>query len=240
LTHDIRILSIDSAATLCSVAAQSSEKRVFRESKAGEKHTEVILGMIRQAADELGLSLSGVDAVAFGAGPGAFTGLRVSCGIAQGIAWALNKPLIPVGNLEALAFASLDMLQEGQKILAAVDARMQECYYALYEKREGGLVELTAPSLIRPSEIAAEFHRNKAAKFCGNAALAYSDEITLPSDAVIGSLTVADAEMILNLALVRYSQGKTVSPEEAHPLYVRNHVAMTIDERKAAKLNNAR
>jgi tRNA threonylcarbamoyladenosine biosynthesis protein TsaB len=210
------------------------------ESKAGEKHTEVILGMIRQTLNEIGTSLSELDAVAFGAGPGAFTGLRVSCGLAQGIAWALNKPLIAVGNLEALAFAASDHLKDGEKVFVAVDARMQECYFALYEKREGKISELIAPSLIKPAAVAEEFHKNKAAKFCGNAALAYSAEITLPDDAVIPSLTVANAEMILHLALHCYSQGQTVSAEEAHPIYVRNHVALTIDERKAAKLNNAR
>lgn len=226
-----RILCIDSASTLCSVAVCGFQKDIQLVSHPEEKHTEVILGMISELMRQAGAEFSNLDAVAFGAGPGAFTGLRVACGTAQGLGWALEKPLVAVRNLEAMAAAALKDKEAGTKVFVAVDARMNECYCAAFEKTADALVCTVEEHLLKPETIAASVNEHAGGLCCGNAFTVYpaacSDELQ-----VIEGIDVADAEMLLPLAGKAFAENRTVSAETAAPLYVRNNVAMTIEERK--------
>ena len=98
------LLCLESSGNLCSVAVTGFDHEAYLQSEPGQKHTEVILGMIRGCLTAAGGSREGLQGIAFGSGPGAFTGLRVACGLAQGLGWALNIPLIPVNTLLALAY----------------------------------------------------------------------------------------------------------------------------------------
>lgn len=226
-----RILCIDSASTLCSVAVCGFQKDIQLVSHPEEKHTEVILGMISELMRQAGAEFSNIDAVAFGAGPGAFTGLRVACGTAQGLGWALEKPLVAVRNLEAMAVAALADRETGTKVFVAVDARMNECYCAVFEKTSDGVACTLEEHLLKPETIAAAVKEHASGLCCGNAFTVYP-EARGEDLRIIEGIEVADAEMLLPLASEAFAENRTVSAETAAPLYVRNNVAMTIEERK--------
>ncbi|MCD7988725.1 MAG: tRNA (adenosine(37)-N6)-threonylcarbamoyltransferase complex dimerization subunit type 1 TsaB [Klebsiella quasipneumoniae] len=229
----IKILAIESAGTLCSVALSGGEKPVFLPSAPEEKHTEVLLGLIRKALELAGVSFGELDAIAYSAGPGAFTGLRVACGTAQGLAWALAKKLLPVNNLFALANNQAGELSEGEKILAATDARMSECYTAVYQKQGNALVQVEEDYLAKPggiSRLLDSADGNGIRFVCGNAFRTY--EIALPGHVRLLSGEDCDARMLAEAALCGFREVKTVSPDHPQLYYVRNHVALTIEERK--------
>ncbi len=124
----LKILAFDTSTEYCSVALFLDGAIKSREVLAGQRHSELILPMVRQGLAEGGLALTQLDGIAFGAGPGSFTGLRIACGIAQGLAFGADLPVLGVCTLEALA-------QEagGGRVIAALDARMSQIYHAAYE-----------------------------------------------------------------------------------------------------------
>lgn len=229
----IKLLSIESAGTLCSVAVAGFGKDTFISSEPGQKHTSVVLGMIRNALQEASGSLELLDAITFGAGPGAFTGLRVACGMAQGLGWALDKKLIPVNNLLALAYRQINTLGEKDSVLVSTDARMHECYTAVFTKRGDRLIESVPAFLSAPEDLVRHAEETHCSALCGNAFAAYPVEI--PSALRLLSTEDANAEMLMVPALIDYREHKLITPEQAGPLYVRNHVAQTIEERKKLK-----
>ncbi len=229
------LLCLESSGNLCSVAVSGFDREVFLQSEPGQKHTEVILGMIRESLSASGGSREALQAIAFGSGPGAFTGLRVACGIAQGMGWALSLPLVPVNTLLALAYEHSETLEEGSRLLAAIDARMHECYCSVFRCENNEFKEVTAPALCKPSELQAIADDNGADFLCGNAFRVYADEIGELTPKKLLSTNDVNAQMIVPLAQKYFAENKTVDAAEASPLYVRDHVALTIEERKAEK-----
>ena len=133
----MKILAIETSTETASVALLEGE-RIGERSVAGRPgHSETLLPEILGLLADAGVALADLDAIAYGAGPGAFTGLRLACGVVQGLAMGANKPAIPVGTLEALASQCAD---ESGAIFIAVDARMSEVYFAAYERRDGALI----------------------------------------------------------------------------------------------------
>ena len=130
------ILVVDTAQEDLTVALRRGEAMLAaRTEHVGNKHAERVLGLVAEVLEEAGLEKRAIGVVGFGAGPGSFTGLRVACGVAQGLAWALEVPVVALSNLEALAEHTLaeKPLAPGKRIAAVNDARMNECYAALYE-----------------------------------------------------------------------------------------------------------
>ena len=229
------LLCLESSGNLCSVAVSGFDREAYLQSEPGQKHTEVILGMIRESLAAAGGTRERLQGIAFGSGPGAFTGLRVACGLAQGLGWALNIPLIPVNTLLALAYVHHETLEEGARLLAAIDARMHECYCAVFRYENHAFKEVTAPAICKPSELLAIADDNCAEFLCGNAFRIYADEIGETAPKKLLSTDNVNAQMIVPLAQKYFAENKTVNAAEASPLYVRDHVAMTIEERKAEK-----
>lgn len=229
------LLCLESSGNLCSVAVTGFDREAYLQSEPGQKHTKVILGMIRGCLTAAGGSREGLQGIAFGSGPGAFTGLRVACGLTQGLGWALNIPLIPVNTLLALAYIHHETLEEGSRLLSAIDARMHECYCAVFRYENHEFKEVTAPALCKPSELLAIADDNGAEFLCGNAFRIYADEIGDPAPKKLLSTDDVNAQMIVPLARKYFEENKTVDAAEASPLYVRDHVALTIEERKAEK-----
>lgn len=228
------LLSIESSGTLCSVCVTSASAECYLQSTPEQKHTEVILGMISQVVQTASTELANLDAVAFGSGPGAFTGLRVACGIAQGIGWALEKKLIPVCDLYALALNQIEALQEGQRILVATDARMGECYCAIYHLDQGNLLESYAPALSNPEELLALADDYEVQFLAGNGFDVYKESIGV-SRAALLSVEPCNALMVNKAAQLLFSNGLLMNPELATPLYVRDNVALTIEQRQRLK-----
>lgn len=231
------ILAIDTAHQQCSAALMSRDGRVsaWKSEAVGNRHAERILAMIDELLAECGAAKSDVAVTAFGAGPGSFTGLRVACGVAQGIAWALQTQVACVGNLEADARAAAKAagLAVGTRLAVMNDARMREAYSALYvvTDDERGVAELLPPQLVKPEAAAEWLRAGEADALCGSAPVVYADEMALPD--TIARCDVPE-DMILHLArlgLVAEAEGRTVMPSLASPLYVRDRVALTMQER---------
>ncbi len=223
-----RILALDTATETVSVALRDGEALFYRSDAQYNRHSEQILPFVDAVLNEARKTLSDVDAIAFGAGPGAFTGLRVACGVAQGLGWAADKPLVAVSNLEAAALkGGID-----GRILTALDARMKECYVAAYDVKNGTLVStLIKPHVTRPENLAALCEEARITALVGDAYERYKERMDLPSCVQITDIGCATASDIAALARTMAEEGKIVTALQAAPVYVRNRVALTIDER---------
>ena len=144
----MKILAIETSTELCSAALWLDGKVDAREEVAGQRHSELLLPMIDALLVSHGLKAVELDCIAFGAGPGSFTGLRIACGVAQGIAFGIDVPVIAIGTLAALAAAS-----QAGRVVCCLDARMGEVYHAAYERRSSDWHEVHAPSLCRPDAV---------------------------------------------------------------------------------------
>jgi tRNA threonylcarbamoyladenosine biosynthesis protein TsaB len=179
--------------------------------------------------------LQDVDAIAVGRGPGAFTGIRIGVGVAQGLAMAADKPVIPLSTLAALAQQAT--VQRGAtQVLAALDARMGEVYWGQYALQDG-LMQLQGEELVcTPADAPIPEHEGWFA--IGHGWSAYADALQARFG---GKLTGTDtdslpaAEFMLPLAVAEWQAGRAVAPEEAQPIYLRNKIALTTQERLAAK-----
>ncbi|MDP3483577.1 MAG: tRNA (adenosine(37)-N6)-threonylcarbamoyltransferase complex dimerization subunit type 1 TsaB, partial [Sulfuricella sp.] len=143
----MKILALDSSTELCSVALWLDGEMLVREELAGQRHSELLLPMVQELLAEAGLDLKALDGIAFGEGPGSFTGLRIGCGVAQGLAFGAGLPVAGVCTLLALADAS-----GAGRVIACLDARMGEVYHGVYEKIEGEWRTLNAPGLSLPPQ----------------------------------------------------------------------------------------
>ncbi len=227
----MKILALDTSTEFLSLALWQDGGVAARELLAGQKHSELVLPLVQELLDETGLQLTDLDGIAFGMGPGSFTGLRIGCGVAQGLAFGANLPVVGVCTLEALA------QQAGaDRVIACLDARMNEVYHAAYEREDGGWREVIAPGLCPPPQVPPI----EGAGWCaiGSGWDAFGDAL----DAVYGAQIARRiagafplARDIAELAAPRFRNGEGRPPHEAAPLYVRNKVAFTIKEREANK-----
>ncbi|MBL0284250.1 MAG: tRNA (adenosine(37)-N6)-threonylcarbamoyltransferase complex dimerization subunit type 1 TsaB [Zoogloea sp.] len=225
----MKILALETSSESASVALLDGERMHERSVAGSPGHSETILPEIVQLLKDAGLALGDVDAIAFGAGPGAFTGLRLACGVAQGLAMGAGKPVIPVGTLEALA-----SLCGHDAIFVAADARMSEVYFAAYRRVDGALQECLAPACAVPASV----HLPPDGTWFGFGSAFRAYEKTLVP-ALGERLTGFDAPTpqlapaVARLAAGRFQRGEAIDPALAAPLYVRDKVAMTTAERLA-------
>lgn len=201
-------------------------KQHLRETHAGNRHSELILPMAQALMAEAGIVLAQLDAIAYGEGPGSFTGLRIACGVTQGLAVAAGCPVIGVGSLQALAAAAA--LETGATgVLAILDARMGEVYAARY--RQG--VEVLPPALYKPETLPPPEPGECVA---GTGFFAYESLLTLAwagRDYTVSVQRYPVAAYIAQLAAPRILAGEGRSAEWAEPVYVRNNVALKKSER---------
>ena len=193
---------------------------------SGRPHSETLLPLVRDLVADSGIGFKQLDGIAFGAGPGAFTGLRIACAVAQGVAVGANLPLLPVCGLAAMAETA-----GAGRVVSLLDARMGEVYLAAYELRAAaheplGEIRLGLPAIL-------ELPEGEGWVACGNAPAVYPALAGRLLDAGIrvlpGILPQADA--VARLAARRFQHGGGIDPALAAPLYVRDKVARTIDER---------
>jgi tRNA threonylcarbamoyladenosine biosynthesis protein TsaB len=222
------ILAIETSTELASAALMQGERILSRESSGVQTHSQTILPMVQSLLAEAGISLTQCDAIAFGAGPGSFTGVRTACGIVQGLAFGAALPVISIVTLQAMAEACREETG-ATDVLAVLDARMGEVYWAQYRYADGWqtIVEptLSAPSAVLPSG---------AVVACGNGLTAYAAAFDNQDYAAGARAAVAPhAAQVARLARVALAQGNTTIARDAQPLYLRNKVALTTKERLA-------
>jgi tRNA threonylcarbamoyladenosine biosynthesis protein TsaB len=228
----MKLLAFDTSTNWLSVACGADDAWCVRGEPAGQGHSERLLPLVDAVLAEAGWSLGSLDGIAFGAGPGAFTGVRIACGVAQGLALGADLPLVPVSTLEALAQAAW-RAHGATHVVACLDARMREVYVAAYAREQGRWNGLLAPAVLPPAEVV--LPASGAAKWhgVGGGFAAYPLLAAQCAIAVVDAAALPDACAIGELAQARLVAGEGVAVAQALPLYVRHRVALTSDERAA-------
>lgn len=221
----LNLLAIDTSSDACSVAllTQNAIKENFQ--LAPRQHNALILPMIEQILNEADLTLEQLDAIAFGRGPGSFTGLRIAASVVQGLAFAADKPVVPISTLQALAQGVWRELATKQ-VIAAIDARINEIYWAAYKIDEQGLMQAKTEEIVCAP---AELQLTLAGKWQGvgsgwdtyhhvlQTQIRTSLQNWLPNCYV-------KAQDILKLAEVAYQKGEMVDANHTLPIYLRDQV----------------
>lgn len=226
----MRILAIESSSNVCSVALACGGAIAERRSGERAVHSEVVLGFVHELLAEAGIAVGRLDALAFGAGPGGFTGLRLACGIAQGLAFGAGLPVVAVGSLDALALAACR-----SRVYACVDARMNEVYCGAYELAADLPQCVLGPAVADPRRVPqppdGSWHG------CGSGFAAHGETLAAALGgclAAVDATVIPTAAAVARIALRRYALGEAVDAALAAPLYVRDKVALTTAERLAA------
>jgi tRNA threonylcarbamoyladenosine biosynthesis protein TsaB len=219
------ILAIETSTDACSVAIYTPRNMFSQFVVQPQAHSKILLGLVDEMCADAGIDLDEIDALAFGSGPGSFTGVRIAASAIQGLAVGLNKPIIAISSLQALA-QQVANSDPKANILALIDARMQEIYCGIYKANAQGLVEsLVQDSLQKPSDFLVDSSINYVA--VGTGAHAYAD-ILQQNNANINinqSILHPRAQEVAQLATAKLARGETLKPEDAIPTYIRNDVA---------------
>lgn len=235
----MKILALDTSTEYLTLALALDGQCYGRDLLAGQTHSQRILPLLRELLDEAGVELADLDGIAFGAGPGSFTGLRIGCGVAQGLAFGADLPVVGISTLLALAEDAGD----AQQVIACLDARMGEVYHAAYRKQGGIWQEVLAPGLYAPDAVPAL----PAQALTGNDGVvqgwtgigsgwkSYADSLQQQYAGQLAQVlpdAYPRAAAIAALALPRFAAGEARPADEAAPVYIRNKVAMTTSERQ--------
>ncbi|WP_187992449.1 tRNA (adenosine(37)-N6)-threonylcarbamoyltransferase complex dimerization subunit type 1 TsaB [Vibrio harveyi] len=221
-----KILAIDTATENCSVALLVNDRVISRSEVAPRDHTKKVLPMVDEVLKEAGLTLQDLDALAFGRGPGSFTGVRIGIGIAQGLAFGADLPMIGVSTLAAMAQASY-RLHGATDVAVAIDARMSEVYWARYTRQENGeWAGVDAECVIPPARLAEEAQADdKTWTKAGTGWDAYQEDLgKLTLNLTSGDVLYPDSQDIVILAEQELKKGNTVPVEESSPVYLRDNV----------------
>jgi tRNA threonylcarbamoyladenosine biosynthesis protein TsaB len=233
MSHHIPTLAaIDTSTELASVAVLHLGELFTQQSSGAATHSATVLPMLQRALSDAGIDLADCDAFAYGCGPGSFTGVRTACGLVQGLAFGAQRKVVPVGTLLAMAEAAR-MAGAGDELIAVMDARMGEVYWARY-RYDGEWRTITEPTLSRAEHVVTD---TKAA-VCGNGVLAYPEAFAALAEERRYPEVLPHAASIARLALVALAKGEGVDARDAQPLYLRNKVALTTAERLAAGVSS--
>ncbi|MDM0115371.1 tRNA (adenosine(37)-N6)-threonylcarbamoyltransferase complex dimerization subunit type 1 TsaB [Variovorax sp. J22R133] len=222
----VRLLAFDTSTETLSVALRHGDDVVERNSAGGAQASSTLIPAIQSLLAEAGLRLRDLDAIAFGRGPGSFTGLRTACSVAQGLGFGAGVPLLPIDTLHAVAEDARHRFGV-DRVVAVLDARMDQVYAAPYDFSGDGACD-AEPRLLAPEEVQVP----AGWVLAGNAFDAYGER--LPA-AAARHPALPGAAAMLRLAPALLAAGCTVAPSDAWPLYVRDKVAQTTAERAAAK-----
>lgn len=216
-----KILALDTSTEMCSVALQVGDELLARAQLAPQKHAELILPMIDELLAEAHLSLAQLDAIAFGQGPGSFMGLRIGVGVVQGLAYGVDKPVIPVSSLQALAQNAYQSVA-ATKVVVGVDARMQAIYWGGYELDVEKVMQgVLKDNLSKSNELNIENAETYIA--AGNAWKIYADQLSMNFKSIHADL-YPTAKAMLAIAIQKFQRGEIVKAEEAEPYYIRDQV----------------
>ncbi len=216
------LLSLDTSTEACSVALQY-QGQVTEAFETGIRHSEIILSMIEKILIDNGLVVSQLDCITFGRGPGMFTGLRIGAGVVQGIAFAADLPVLPVSSLAILAQG-----QKSNKVMTALDARMNQVYWGLFEKDNQGLARpCIDEQVISPEAI--QLPESLGWSGAGSGWDQYGDMLVRVTGTHLDNWQANQfpcARHILPIANALYNSGKQVDADQAIPVYLRDNVAV--------------
>nr|WP_315245187.1 tRNA (adenosine(37)-N6)-threonylcarbamoyltransferase complex dimerization subunit type 1 TsaB [uncultured Albidiferax sp.] len=224
----MNLLAFDTSTDTLSIAATDGVQVWQHAGPGGAQASSTLIPAILGLLEQAGLRLDQLQAIAFGSGPGSFTGLRTACSVAQGLAFGANVPVLPIDTLMAVAEEARH--QHGvQSVQAMLDARMDEVYTGFYRYQDGQWTQRDDFQLLRPEHL----HLEAGWAQAGNPFTVYVGRIPASSGLRIPALPTATA--MLRLAPALLAAGAAVPADQALPRYIRDKVAQTTDERMAAK-----
>lgn len=232
----MKLLAFETATEACSVALYLDGEIIERHEVAPRLHAEYALPWAEELLTQAGIKRSQLDAIAISRGPGAFTGVRLAIALGQGIALALGKPMIGVSTLMAIA-TSLKAEAQKQRILAAIDARMGEVYVGAFERNGDELIAVSTEVVAAPDKVVLPDDQGgwhavgTGFSAVDNALQSHLGSQLLSVDAGV----LPHAADVARLAVAAYARGEAVAPERVEPAYLRNNVALTLEEQKALR-----
>lgn len=229
----MRLLAFETATEACSVALWVEGEVRERFGIAPRRHAELALPWAGELLAEAGVTRAQLDAIAVGRGPGAFTGVRLAIALGQGIALALDRPIVPVSTLAALA-----MQARGPRVLAAIDARMGEVYAAAFERRGDDDAIALAPERVTAPDAVSLPDTRDAWQAVGTGFAAAGGVLATRLGSRLASIdagALPHASDVARLAAHAYARGEAVAPERVEPAYLRDNVALTLAEQQALR-----
>jgi tRNA threonylcarbamoyladenosine biosynthesis protein TsaB len=221
----MNLLAIETATESCSVALLNNDEVISVSEIAPRRHNEIILSMCEQVLAQGQTSLAQLDAIAYGRGPGAFTGVRLAASVTQGIALGQDLPVVPVSSLATLAQAAFESVQAIQ-VLPCIDARMQEVYFAQYKLNDHKIMQLVGEEkVVLPNMITVRVNDEWYGVGSGWKPYAKALQASLGMKLSYDENLFPQAEHVAKLAKVYFHQGNSVSAVEALPVYLRDNVA---------------
>jgi tRNA threonylcarbamoyladenosine biosynthesis protein TsaB len=224
----VKILALDTSTEACSASLLNDQEITGSYVEFERGHAEHILPMIDALLADAKLRLVDLDAIAFGRGPGGFTGVRLAASVTQGLAFGAGKPVVPVSDLQAVAQQVMDAHLAVRSVVVCNDARMQEVYWAVFVRSESGLaVPLGEERVAKPSQVELPSDLPGPVHGAGRGFRAYPDltERLTGLLAVVHEQLLPRASEILRIAAWEFKAGRFLPPEEALPTYVRDNVA---------------
>ena len=221
----MNLIAIESSTETLSLAVQGRGVLAQRDIQGGAAASRTLLPLLRELLMQAGVAPKDLNAVVFGQGPGSFTGIRTACAVAQGFAYGLGLPVLPVGTLLAVAQGAREA-GGGDRIVACLDARMGQVYAAHYLWEEGQWQCLVQPHTVAPDQLDVP----EGWRVAGNAFAVYNDQWR---DDGAHLWALPSATSLLALAPALLAQGAAVPAAKAMPLYVRDKVALNTAERLA-------
>jgi len=229
----VNLIALETSTRRLSVVLWLNGKFIERTEDIPNGGSERLLPWVNEMLAEAGMAFKDLDGIAFGAGPGGFTGLRLACGVAQGLAFGLDLPVLAVSSLEALALAAHRPSAGAEHLFACLDARMREVYCAAYLIHDEISETLMAPVVKTPQSVNVQsLPDGKAWIGCGGGFIAYP-ELLATHLAEVRDGCWPTAAAVARLAAPRLAAGEGVTAAMAAPLYVRDKVALTTVERLA-------
>jgi len=236
-----QLLAFDTSTELLAIGLATPAGRWVHSGPGGAQASASLLPQVVALCQRAGVALDSLDALAFGRGPGAFTGLRTSCAVAQGLALGLGCPVLPIDSLlivaeDARAQTGLDEVAGGDfDIGVAMDARMGEVYAARWRWRGGQWLAQDAPRLCTPQALVALWQTDPPAWLAGSAWSVLGPRLVLPAGPRLLPHEQNRADALLRLAVSAHARGEGVDAALALPLYLRDKVALTTAERDAVR-----
>lgn len=227
-----KILCIDASTEACSVAIKNGSEVIDKYQLAPRKHAALILPQVKELLQEAGINLNELDAIACNIGPGAFTGIRIAVSIAQGLSFGASIPSIAISSLESLAHVGKSRKPEIDVWICAIDARMNEVYFAVFELNNGDILRRFDECVIAPEKIdwdsIIEKLEGKKLGLIGSGWSAYPDQM-LKNEIINSSIQVENeypsARHSLDIASKKLSDGEAIEAKDLQPMYLRNNVA---------------
>ena len=220
----MKLLAFETATEACSVALWIDGTVIERFEIAPRRHAELSLPWAEQLLDEAGIARSQLDGIAVGRGPGAFTGVRLAIALAQGIAMALDKPVVAVSTLAALAMQSA-----GARTLAAIDARMAEIYLGAFERNGDVQVATSVETVVRPDAVQVPDGGSWVGVGTGFAAVDGALAVRLADRlSSFDAAALPHAADVARLGAAAFLRGEALAPDRIEPAYLRNDVALTL------------